>query len=125
MQTLLFILYHSTMETISQVLPYANFILIIVSGIYYIKEIVIPFKKQSHIERTENIQITRGNYYRAWDNSKIEVNLNKSKKALEEHNYDRAIKFLSKALLISIDIDTKSNVNLWNKIHEIEKILGR
>lgn len=115
---------HITMDTIMYYLPLFNFLLIIVSTLYYIKEIVVPFKKQSHTKRTENIQITKGNYYRSWDNSKIEVNLDKANKALENKEYDKSIRFLYSAIKINMEIDTQCNVNLWNRIHEIENKLG-
>lgn len=117
------------MGTTMYYLPVFNLVLIIVSTLYYIKEIVIPFKKQSRIGRIENIKIENGNFYQtSWKN--ITINIDKAKKELENRNYEQAIRFLSSALLTSIDLSTEcysmcsaTNIAIKNTPTQIQLIL--
>lgn len=102
-----------------------NLILSITAILLNLEKLKALFQRQSQ-DKThwKQVTVTNGNYYQTWDYSKIEVNLDKANKALENKEYEKSIRFLYSAIKINMELDTECNVNLWNRIHEIENKIG-
>lgn len=109
--------------TFEQIWLILNLILSMTAILLNLEKLKAMFHKQSQLEtHGKQVTITNGSYYHSWDHSKIEVNMNKAKQALENKEYEKSIRFLYSAIKVNMELDTECNVKLRKEIDKLKNL---